>query len=122
MSAGRCVVVLVLYCLPGLAAAEAQVGDGVAWLQKIASAAHSLNYVGTFVYQRGAHMETSGIVHMMDEGGEHEKLEVLDGPPREIIRNNDEVICFTPESKGVVIERRRSQKIFRPFCLASCQA
>lgn len=111
MRAGRCVVVAILSCLPGLAVAEAG-SDAVVWLQKIASAAHNLNYSGTFVYQRGAHMETSRITHMMDESGEHEKLEVLDGPPREIIRNNDEVICFTPESKGVMVERRRSQKSF----------
>ncbi|MFA5242062.1 MAG: MucB/RseB C-terminal domain-containing protein [Sulfuricella sp.] len=111
MRAGRCVVVVILSCLPGLAVAEAG-GDAAIWLQRIASAAHNLDYSGTFVYQRGAHMETSSITHMMDESGEHEKLEVLDGPPREIIRNNDEVICFTPESKGVMVERRRSQKSF----------
>ncbi|MDO8890407.1 MAG: MucB/RseB C-terminal domain-containing protein [Sulfurimicrobium sp.] len=112
MRAGRCVVALVLVCLPGVVLAESSGGDGVAWLQKIASAAHRLNYSGTFVYQRGTHMETTSIVHMTDESGEHEKLEVLDGPPREFIRNNDEVICFTPESKGVLVEKRRSQKSF----------
>jgi sigma-E factor negative regulatory protein RseB len=98
--------------LPGLAVAESSGSDGIVWLQKIASAAHRLNYSGTFVYQRGAYMETSSIAHMTDESGEHEKLEVLDGPPREIIRNNDDVFCFTPESKGVVVERRRSHKSF----------
>lgn len=112
MRSGRCLATLVLALLPGLAAAEPSGSEGAAWLQKIASAAHRLNYSGTFVYQRGSFMETSSIVHMTDESGEHEKLEVLDGPPREIIRNNDEVICFMPEDKGVVVERRKSQKNF----------
>ena len=112
MRAGRCIAVMILVCSPGFAVAESSGVDALAWLQKIASAAHRLNYSGTFVYQRGAYMETSSIVHMTDESGEHEKLEVLDGPPREIIRNNDDVICFTPESKGVMVERRRSHKNF----------
>lgn len=112
MKSGRCLAALVLVCLPGLAMAESSGGEGAAWLQKITSAAHRLNYSGTFVYQRGSFMETSSIVHMTDESGEHEKLEVLDGPPRETIRNNDEVICFMPEDKGVVVERRGSQKNF----------
>lgn len=108
----RCVTALALVCLPGVALAEVSGGDGSAWLQKIATAAHRLNYSGIFVYQRGTYIETSSIVHLFDESGEHEKLEVLDGPPREIIRDNDEVVCFMPENKGVVVEKRRSQKSF----------
>ncbi|MFI4923477.1 MAG: sigma-E factor regulatory protein RseB domain-containing protein, partial [Burkholderiales bacterium] len=65
--------------------------DALSWLQKIATAAHELNYSGTFIYQYGIHTETSRIVHAVDSSGEHEKLEILDGLPREIIRNNDEV-------------------------------
>lgn len=112
MRAGRIVATLVLFGLPGLAVAEPSGNEGLAWLQKISSAAHRLNYSGIFVYQRGAYMETTSIVHMVDESGEHEKLEVLDGPPREFIRNNDEVTCFVPEEKGVSVEKRRAQKNF----------
>jgi sigma-E factor negative regulatory protein RseB len=112
MRVGRCVAALALVCLPGLAMAEANGNEGIVWLEKIASAAHRLNYSGTFVYQRGAYMETSSIVHVMDESGEHEKLEALDGPPREFIRNNDEVICFMPANKGFTVDGRRSQKNF----------
>lgn len=105
-------VALVLICLPGLALAESPSGDGVAWLQKIASVAHRLNYSGTFVYNHGGYMETSRIVHLSDESGEHEKLEVLDGSPREIIRNNDEVVCFIPQNKTVIVEKRKVRKGF----------
>lgn len=103
---------LLLICLPGLAWAERAGTDGAAWLQKIASAAHHVNYSGTFVYRHGNYMETSRIVHVSDESGEHEKLEVLDGAPREIIRNNDEVICFMPENKTVIVEKRKTRKNF----------
>lgn len=112
MRAGRSLAVLALVCLPGMAMAESTGNEGVVWLEKIASAAHRLNYSGTFVYQRGAYMETSSIVHVVDESGEHEKLEALDGPPREFVRNNDEVICFMPTNKGFSVEGRRSQRNF----------
>ena len=83
--------------------------DAMAWLRKIATASRQLNYTGTFVYQHGRHMESSRIVHMSDAGGEHEKLETLDGPPREIIRTNENVTCYVPDSKTVIIEKRTSR-------------
>ena len=48
----------------------------------------------------------------MNDDGEHEKSEVLDGAPREIIRNNDEMRCYLPESKTVVTEKRWLRKVF----------
>lgn len=82
---------------------------GVAWLQKIANAARSLNYSGTFVYQYGDQVETSRIWHFVDPSGEIEKLEVLDGPAREVIRTNDEVLCYYPDIKTVKVEKRRAK-------------
>lgn len=75
-------------------------------LQRIANAARELNYSGTVVYQHGDRVETSRIVHFVDETGEHEKLETLDGPRREVIRNNDEVSCYYPEIKMVRSDKR----------------
>lgn len=106
------IVLLLIVCLPGIALAEPTPEDGTSWLQRIASSAHGLNYSGTFVYRHGGYMESSHIVHLSDANGEHEKLELLDGPPREIIRNNDEVVCFMPDNKSVIVERRKSQKSF----------
>jgi sigma-E factor negative regulatory protein RseB len=83
--------------------------DAMAWLRKIAAASHQVNYSGTFVYQHGNRSETSRIAHLVDAGGESERLEILDGPPREIIRNNENVTCYLPESKTVVIEKRVSR-------------
>jgi len=80
--------------------------DAMAWLMKIAAASRQINYAGTFVYQHGRKMETSRIAHMADASGEYEKLETLDGPPHEIIRNNDNVTCYFPDTKTVTIEKR----------------
>ncbi|MBI2311382.1 MAG: MucB/RseB C-terminal domain-containing protein [Betaproteobacteria bacterium] len=93
-------------------AQTAQPPDAVEWLQKIANAARQLNYSGTFIYQYGNRVETSRIIHMVDASGEHEKLETLDGSPREVIRNNDEVKCFLPDTKTVKVEKRTRAKSF----------
>jgi len=103
---------LILLFFPGFALADRAGEDGSAWLQKIASAAHRINYSGTFVYRHNGYMETSRIAHLFDVNGEHEKIEVLDGPPRETIRNNDEVICYMPEKKAVIMEKRKMHKNF----------
>jgi sigma-E factor negative regulatory protein RseB len=86
--------------------------EALEWLQKIAAAPRHYNYVGTFIYSSGGDIETSRIIHLVNEGGEHERSEVLDGAPREIIRNNDEMKCYLPESRTVVTEKRWLRKVF----------
>ena len=99
---------LIGFCAAGPASgADTESQEGLAWLKKMASASRQLNYVGTFVYRNSRQGETSRIAHFMNQGGgEFEKLETLDGPPREIIRTNDQVTCYLPNSKTVLIERR----------------
>ncbi len=83
--------------------AEAPV-DPLSWLGRVATAGQRLNYVGTFVYQSGGQVETSRIAHRVDADGEHERLEVLDGSPREIIRRGNEVHCVLPDERTVIID------------------
>jgi sigma-E factor negative regulatory protein RseB len=95
-----------------LAADAVEQAEALAWLQKIAQAARELNYRGTFVYQHGDHAETSRITHMVDRSGEQEKLETLDGPRREIIRNNAEIITYYADKRLVKREKRAARKLF----------
>ncbi|MEW6514719.1 MAG: MucB/RseB C-terminal domain-containing protein [Pseudomonadota bacterium] len=92
-------------------AAPAQ-SEGLQWLQRVSSAAQKLNFSGTFVYRNGTRSETSRIIHLVSNGNQMEKLEVLDGSPREVIRNNDEVSCYLPESRLVIIEQRSVRRGF----------
>lgn len=92
--------------------------DAQSWLKKIQSAAQKLNYSGTFVYQQASQMRTSRITHVQDGRNEIEKLEILDGKPREYIRNNEEVICYVPEAKTLLVEKRVTRDIF-PAILAA---
>ena len=93
----------------GCVAAETS-GDALTWLKKIAAASRQINYAGTFVYQHGRKVETSRIAHRVDAGGEYEKLETLDGPAREIVRNNDNITCYLPDAKTVIIEKRTTRQ------------
>jgi sigma-E factor negative regulatory protein RseB len=97
--------------LAGSAAAEPG-ADAMAWLQKIQHAAQNVNYTGFLIYQQGPQIQASRIVHAADATGEHEKLETLDGAPKEFIRDNDEVKCYIPATRTVVIEKRGTA---RPF-------
>jgi sigma-E factor negative regulatory protein RseB len=86
--------------------------DALQWLQRAGQAAQKLTYTGTFVYQSGSVVETSRITHLVDAAGEAERLEVLDGSPREVVRINDEVKCYLPENRTVIVERRAAQRAF----------
>lgn len=113
---------LVLFVLGGVLVAPVygdQQGEVLVWLQKMAAAAQKLNYTGTFTYQSGGSSETSRITHLVDASGEQEKLEVLDGSPREVVRSNDEVKCFLPDDKIVIIEKRGQHKAFPALLPAS---
>jgi sigma-E factor negative regulatory protein RseB len=86
--------------------------DAMALLRKIYQATEKLSYSGTFVYQQGDRTETSRINRVTGPGGDIERVEVLDGMPREIVRTRDTVRCYLPESQTVKVERRIDQRAF----------
>jgi len=90
----------------GPAVVQAQSADTLGWLRKMHDATQKLSYTGTFVYQNGARSETSRITRYVDASGDIEKLEVMDGVPREIVRTKDTVRCYLPGSRLVKVDRR----------------
>ncbi len=87
--------------------------DAMQWLERIGHAAQKLNYTGTFVYlQQGGQPQTSRITHMVEGSSERERLEMLEGAAVVVVRVNDEVRSFFPDSKTVLVEKRRSQPGF----------
>jgi len=84
--------------------------DAVVLLARIQQAARKLDYSGVFTYQQGQFIQSSHVVHVIDGTGERERLEVLDGQPREYLRHNDEVQCLIPEKKTVLMEQRRGDR------------
>ncbi len=93
--------------------------DAQAWLKRIHLAAQKLNYSGTFVYQQSNQIRTSRITHLLEGRNEREKLEILDGKPREYIRNNEEIVCYVPEIKTLLVEKRVTQDVFPAIVAAN---
>lgn len=97
----------------GAGLAQAQTTpEALALLRKIHLATEKLSYTGTFVFQQGERAETSRITRLADPAGDIEKLEVLDGVPREIVRTRDTVKCYLPGSQTVKVDRRGDRRAF----------
>jgi sigma-E factor negative regulatory protein RseB len=93
-------------------AAAAQTAEALAWMRKIHDATEKLSYSGTFTYEHGGRSETSRITRFVDAGGDIERLEALDGTPREIVRTRDIVRCYLPDLRVVKVERRSPDRNF----------
>lgn len=103
----------ILLCglLPAVAGAAENQREALAMLEKMAGASRSVNYSGTFVFNHGGQSETSRIAHFVNPaGGVLERLETLDGPAREVIRTNDQVTCYLPGTKTVLVDPRGSRQ------------
>lgn len=95
--------------------------DALSWLQRIHLATQKLSYTGTFVYRSGDQAETLRIVHAVGRNGARERLETLDGQPREIVRSGDEVKCYLPGSMTVKIDKQIDHKVFPALVPANLQ-
>jgi len=64
-------------------------------LQKMASIPHTLNYQGSFTYQHkdNPSLQSFRIIHWMEDGVEHERLQHLNGPEREFLRSGKAIGC-----------------------------
>src|SRR5438309_7816269 len=100
------------FLLPVSAAIAQTDTTALQWLQRIYAATQKLSYTGTFVYQQGQQVETSRIIHIVEASGPRERLETLDGNPREIIRTGDEVVCYLPASPTVKIDKQPGRRAF----------
>lgn len=64
-------------------------------LKKMAETSHGLNYQGTFTYQHkdNPSLQSFRITHWVEEGVEHERLQHLNGPEREVVRSGRKLGC-----------------------------
>lgn len=81
-------------------------------LEKAGQAAHKLSYKGIFVYQSGRIVSNLQITHMNYTQGEFARVVSLDGAPREVLRQGDEAVIYSPQNEKVMIEKRRVQSSF----------
>ena len=113
MKASLAALLILAWTADGFAAQEGTTpAEGMRLLRQMATAARELTYSGTFVYKHGGQIETSRTWHLTDSTGDYERLETLDGPPREIVRTNEEVTCFYPGAKTAKIEKWATARRF----------
>ncbi len=112
----RRVRVVVLSCLSLLCAYAGTVAAGDkntvdtearTWLEKMSSAARSYSYDGIFIYLRGNEVQTVRIIHSVEGGRERERMVLLNGVPREVLRSNDKITYIIPKNRSMELERRR---------------
>ena len=103
----RTVIVPIVSLAISMAALTAAAQDAQSWLARMSHAVEELSYQGSFVHMLGGEAETLQITHLNDDGRVSERILALDGVPREIIRDGDEVQCILPDRRAVLLEERR---------------
>ncbi len=91
---------------------DAETQEALLWLAKARVAAEGLNYAGTFIFQQGSQVRTSRIGHLGTGPQTLEKLEILDGQPREYLRRGDEITCYLPQEHRLIIQNHLAAKAF----------
>lgn len=99
---------ITLFAAALAAFSSAHAGDREArqWLERMSEALATRNYEGRFFHLRDSRSESMRIFHRVDKGRVTERLLSLDGSGREIIRNQTEVICYLPDRRTVLVEKR----------------
>lgn len=91
----------------------ADLNDPWLMIEKAGQAAHQMNYKGIFVYQSGGTVSSLQIMHMnYGPAGEFARVVELDGLPREMLRQGNDVVIYQPKSEKVMIDKRRLQHGF----------
>jgi len=80
------------------------------WLERMNTALTSRNYDGTFSHWHGGKVETLRIIHRVQNGAVSERLVSLDGSGREFIRTGGELVCYLPDKRTVLVERRPAEE------------
>ncbi len=82
-------------------------GDIKDWLMKMNDAAMELDYQGTFIYVQESQIEVMRVVHQSSAGVLRERIYSLNGSPREIVRDAEQVWCYLPDRNMGVHEYRQ---------------
>ncbi len=89
-----------------LGAAEDNSGEARAWLERMSKALSTRNYDVRFLHLVGGHAENMRIIHRVADGAVTERLVSLDGSGREVVRTDTQVVCYLPDRRTVLVEKR----------------
>ena len=75
-------------------------------LQRMTEALATRNYDGLFTHSTTRQSDVMRIVHRIENGHSVERLVSLDGSGREIVRTSEQVHCYLPDRRVVLVEPR----------------
>jgi sigma-E factor negative regulatory protein RseB len=82
------------------------------WLLRMHNAATQRNYQGTLVVSTEGGMSSSRIAHYCEGKESFERVDMLDGQPRRVLRHNEQVLTLWPAAKTARLELREA---IQPF-------
>jgi sigma-E factor negative regulatory protein RseB len=103
-------LLMVLQLIP-FAVADDTAAEVRIWLDRMGRAVETLNYHGTLVHWRDGQVDTLRIIHRADENGIRERIYSLDGPPREILRDGDQVRCLLAGDQPLVVQSQLTARL-----------
>ncbi len=74
--------------------------------------AQKLDYRGEFVLQRGLELSHTRIVHVGSGNQEQQRLESLDGEPRETLRRGAKTLTYLPKQRRLLVESQATETLF----------
>jgi sigma-E factor negative regulatory protein RseB len=88
--------------------------SSLAWrrVERAREAAERLDYTGILLNQQGPSLHTSRIIHKHQAKEALERIEMLDGPPNEIVRRGEEIIWYLPRERRVILDRQVGARSF----------
>lgn len=108
MSARAFFGILTLAVAPS-AFADSQAAD---WLVKMSDAARSATYQGVLIYRGNDVLDTFRVTHRNIDGNELERVTSLNGESRDILKENDKVICLFPNDRRMSVNRPTPKGLF----------
>jgi len=86
--------------------------DPAQFLMRIGEAARGSNYQGVIIYRGDDMLETLRVTHRYKNGVEHERIQTLTGDPREILKQDNKVICLLPRDRKLTLNLPTPKALF----------
>lgn len=74
------------------------------WLVRMDHAVASISYRGTLVSTGSDRIDTMRVLHRVDDDGVRERIYALDGPPREVLRDRDQVRSLVSGQASIIVD------------------
>lgn len=82
------------------------------WMVRVQRAATTLNYQGTLVSNAAGVVSSSRVLHYCEGKQRYERIDVLDGEMRQVLRHNDVTQTLWPRARVAVIEQHLTMPDF----------